>query len=299
MTQVPLELSQTDPPADGPRWVAQDDYRMLSMALTIKSMDAAFADAVRWHLAPFRATAPVRGGLPVELVLDDDDAEGRRWVFRIGTYERFRSQVLTEAVHQAVWMLHAEVPQRVRDSLLLHAGAVARDEQALLLPARSGSGKSSLTLGLLEAGFSYLSDELGAIDPVTERAYPFPKHIKLAPDALEVFPALADHLRDRREVPFRLWERFIRPHDIGAQTAGPTEVRWLVFPSSDFDGPPRLQPMSKAESVEVMAANCFNLFRYGERGVVLLSRVARAAQAFRLVGGSVGARVALLSDRLR
>jgi hypothetical protein len=47
-----------------------------------------------------------------------------------------------------------------------------------------------------------------------------------------------------------------------------------------------------------MAANCFNLYRYGERGVVLLSRIARDAEAFRLTGGSISERVGLLCDHI-
>ena len=155
-----------------------------------------------------------------------------------------------------------------------------------------------MTLGLLEKRFSYLSDDLAAIDSVTERAYPFPKRIKLIPDALGSFPGLEERLEDRKFVPFRLWERFARPEDVGAQVADPASIRWLVFPTTDFDGPPRLLPMSKAVSVKEMAANCFNLYRYGERGVVLLTRIAQEAQAFRLEGGSLRERVDLLTDRL-
>ena len=156
-----------------------------------------------------------------------------------------------------------------------------------------------MTLGLLEAGFSYLTDDVGALDPVTARAYPFAKRIKLLPDALAFFPGLEDRIEDRKEVPFRQWERFVRPEDVGARIGDPSPVRWLVFPSPDFEGPPHLLPMSKAESVESMAANCFNLYRYAERGVVLLSRVAAEAEAFRLQGGSLRDRVDLLVDELR
>jgi hypothetical protein len=48
-----------------------------------------------------------------------------------------------------------------------------------------------------------------------------------------------------------------------------------------------------------MAANCLNLYRFGDAGVVLLSRIAKDADAFRLRGGSLGERIELLSDQLR
>ena len=102
-----------------------------------------------------------------------------------------------------------------------------------------------------------------------------------------------------RQLPFPQWERFVRPEDVDARVAEATMVRWIVFPMEDFEGPARLEPMSKAGSVEAMAANCFNLYRYGDRGVVLLSRLAKEADAFRLIGGSISERAELLSDQLR
>jgi hypothetical protein len=90
----------------------------------------------------------------------------------------------------------------------------------------------------------------------------------------------------------------VRPEDVEAEVAGPTPVGWIVFPSDDFEGQARLEPVSKAGSVEAMAANSFNLYRYGDRGVVLLSRIAKDAEAFELVGGSIQDRVDLIVDRL-
>lgn len=299
--EIPLDSDRAGVPTHEARpvWVAQDDYRMLSMVFTIKSMDERFAAALRWHLAPFALARPASGGFPAELVVEQEGGKRPSYLFRLATHERFRSRSLQEAINKAVWEIHAAVRDQVRDFLLLHAGAVVRDGQAVLLPARTASGKSSLSLGLLASGWSYLSDDLGAIDPVTERAYPFPKHIKLIPDALGFFPGLEERLEDRRAVPFRTWERFARPEELGGTIAQPSRIGWLVFPTADFGGPPRLLPVTKAASVREMAANCFNLYRYGERGVVLLTRIAKEAEAFRLDGGSLMERVDLLTDRLR
>ena len=48
--------------------------------------------------------------------------------------------------------------------LFLHAGAVVWRGRAILLPGRSGCGKSSLVAALLDAGAGYLSDELALVD---------------------------------------------------------------------------------------------------------------------------------------
>ena len=53
--------------------------------------------------------------------------------------------------------------RRRSDLYFLHAAAVAMGNRVALLPAPSGTGKSTLTVGLLERGFDYLSDELAPI----------------------------------------------------------------------------------------------------------------------------------------
>jgi hypothetical protein len=55
--------------------------------------------------------------------------------------------------------------------------------------------------------------------------------------------------------------------------------------------------LSKAEAVKRMAELSFNLYRFKERGVVLLSRIADRAQAYQLDGGSVRERAVLLAER--
>jgi hypothetical protein len=295
MKEIPLRNTGDEPAEDvTPQWVAMDDYRILSMAFTIKSMDARFTETVRWHLEPFFLEVPAHGGMPAELLTEEATGEPG-YTFRFATQERFRVDVLAEACHRAVWEIQRSVSDHVRDFLLLHAGAVVRNGRAILLPAKTTSGKSSLTVGLLRAGFSYLSDDIGGLDPVSMRVYPAPKRIKLIPDALDAFPGLADRMVDR-ELPFHQWERFVRPEDVGAEVSEPAPVGWIVFPSDEFEGPARLEPITKAKAVEAMAANSFNLHRYGERGVVLLSRIAKEADAFQLTGGSIRERVDLLVD---
>jgi hypothetical protein len=190
------------------------------------------------------------------------------------------------------------VPKATRDFLDLHAGSLSRNGQGLLLPASPDIGKSTLTVALMAAGFEYLSDEIAAIDPITARVYPFPKRVRLDPEALDFFPGLAQRLEDRRGLNARLRARFVRPHDVDAGYGGPVAPAWIVFLSGEHAGPPRLEPVTRAAAVERMAENCSNLYRYGDRGVVLLSKVAQNAQAFTLSGGNPKERAELLAEKL-
>ncbi len=273
---------------------------MLSTSYTIRSVDEGFSAALGWHLAPFRRPYGDHHAVSVDLFVDEEDEDIQpppRSLYRGGLL-RYRHAQNERLLAHAVWDLHATVPKGSRDYLFLHAGTVARDGRALVLPAAMDAGKSSLVVALLELGFGYLSDELGAIDPVTGRAYPFPKRISLDEDALEHFGGLRERLVDRTEGRVSLPQRYVRPEDLGAGVAEAAPPSWIVFLGFERSGPPRLEPVPRADAVRRMATNCFNLYRYQDRGVVLLTRVAQEAEAFELHGGTPRERAALLAERL-
>src|SRR5262249_58546343 len=77
------------------------------------------------------------------------------------------------------------------NALGIHAGGVALDGTAVALPAAMESGKSTLTAGLVRAGYAYLTDEAVMLDWETSAVIPFPKPISLDPGSWRLFPELA------------------------------------------------------------------------------------------------------------
>ena len=262
--------------------------------MTVRSTEPEWAEALAWHLEPFR-------------IREQGEEALEFWLYRAGNGDmmyRYQGseirewEALSPALLHALWDIHAIVPKATRDFLDLHAGSLSRDGHGLLIPASQDVGKSTLTVALMTAGFDYLSDEVGAIDPVTTRVHPFPKRVQLDPETLDFFPGLADRLDDRRGLTGRLLARFITPADVGARFGQPSKPRWIVFLEPDRSGAPRLESVARSAAVERMAENSSNLYRYGERGVILLSRVAQEAEAFSLSGGNPKERAELLSERL-
>jgi hypothetical protein len=303
-----VDAEQMEPAADaGPReWTIVDHYRFLSHPMTVRSLDEEWANRLRWHLSPFqRSDAGPTAGTVVEVwqrVEDEVDWETGAWLEaeRIayahdGTVARVASR--ESVLEYALWDVNATVPRSVRDFLFVHAGSVARNRGGLLLVGSMDAGKSTLVTALLSAGFSYLSDELGAIDPVTARAYPYEKLISLDPTALAFFPGLEERLEDRVGISSGLRQRFVRPTDLGASVSGPVSIRWVVFLEGRL-GPARLRAVTHAEAVPRLVGHCFNLAAFDEAGAVLLTRVASQANAFVLEGGTPTERAALLADRL-
>ncbi|HEX2296471.1 MAG TPA: hypothetical protein VHN37_14345 [Actinomycetota bacterium] len=256
-------------------------------------------DALRWYLEPFQTGAYEPGSIPLQIYTEPagDDSDRVDFVYVRNLEERFRGS-LPGTLDWLFWDVHDLVSVWVRDFLLVHSGAVTIGDRAVLLPAEMDTGKSTLVTALLHAGAGYLSDELGAIDPVTRRVYPYPKRITLDDETLQFFPGLEERLSDRTGAMAVLRQRYVRPEDCGASIAGPAPLGALVFPTADREGPPRLEEVAAAESAWLLAANARNLYRYGDRGVLLLGEMCAGARAYRLSGGTPRERADLLMEQL-
>ena len=275
---------------------------MLSATIQVRSTHPGFAEALRWHLARF-LVEPSSGSSSYRLDLyvraEDENQDPAAYsyffdtLFRGGAEETF----LGDLLGLALWEHWQAFTVAVRDYLLLHAGAVVIGGGAVLLPAPPDAGKTSLTLALLQRGSGYLSDEFGAIDPVSARAYPIARPLALDQEALSWFPGLEDQFADKA-IPVRMSKRFLRPEDVGATIGDPTPVRAVVVPEPDFEGAARLEPITRAAALESLAEHAFNLGVYGDRGVVLLSRVLADAETFRVVGGDPTSRATAIRDGL-
>jgi hypothetical protein len=76
-----------------------------------------------------------------------------------------------------------------RNHLLLHASAVARDDQVLAFLGHTGMGKSTLAAALCAQGYSFVADDIVAIRFDPERGpviLPAPPRLKLALDSVAV-----------------------------------------------------------------------------------------------------------------
>ena len=85
----------------------------------------------------------------------------------------------------ALGMLDAQirifVAARARDRIFVHAGVVARDGMALVIPGESFSGKTTLVRALVELGATYYSDEYAVLDD-EGRVHPYPRRLSIRGD---------------------------------------------------------------------------------------------------------------------
>lgn len=184
------------------------------------------------------------------------------------------------------WHINSETICRTADYFLIHAGAVVTPSgEGVLLPAASGSGKTTLTGALVRAGFGYLSDEAGAIDPVTRRVFPYPKALSFKEKKLR--DRLAELAADLEGSPIEgTWH--VHADEIRPEVTGePCDVRYVIAPRYEAWAATQLTPMTTAEVAFCLGDNAFSLGYYRGRGLDLLADIARGAQGFRLVSGDL------------
>lgn len=78
--------------------------------------------------------------------------------------------------------IQAFISEYAKTHVLVHAGVVAIEGRAIILPGMSGSGKSTLVSHLVREGATYLSDEYAAIDSLG-LIHPYPRPIALRPSS--------------------------------------------------------------------------------------------------------------------
>lgn len=172
---------------------------------------------------------------------------------------------------QMLWALRASD----RGLQAVHACCVARGRGGLLLPAASGSGKSTVAVACLQAGFSCLGDDWVALSREAEGS--FTGHglfasLYLDKEHARRFPRLAAHVvpagvdeekalvlaerifSDQFAATTRIRAvvapRFVGTRDTIVRPASPSEVLLSLVPSSVFTLRPRLGP----EGVDRLAA---------------------------------------------
>jgi hypothetical protein len=82
----------------------------------------------------------------------------------------------------AVRVLDSQIRSRIarlaHDRIFVHAGVVAVDGRAVVIPGRSFSGKSSLVAALVSRGAAYYSDEFAVLDG-EGRVHPYAKPLSI------------------------------------------------------------------------------------------------------------------------
>lgn len=203
----------------------------------------------------------------------------RRWVNRQVEF-RFDGQIPftplpgDQGFPMLEWGLNWCVSSHCHQYLILHAAVLERGGRALILPAPSGSGKSSLAAGLAFRGWRLLSDELALIDLTTGNFVALPRPISLKNASIDVLRAFAPqaefgpvvHETVKGDV------AHVKPPADAVQRAAEHAIPgWVVLPRYIAGAKANFTRVSKARTFMQLVDNAFNYNVHGRRGFSALA----------------------------
>ncbi len=158
--------------------------------------------------------------------------------------------------------LDFQVALRSPNRVFVHAGGVAVNGEAIVLPGRSRSGKSTLVKALVEAGATYYSDEYAVLDE-GGRVSPYPRPLKLREgEASKGRPIALD--------------------EIGGEVGGePLQVGWIVDTAYVPEKMFRPRRMTMHQSILSLLDNTVSARVNPQRAVSRLHQVTRGALGLR------------------
>lgn len=280
------------------RWKGEAAFRVLSYYFTIRWNRKRIGDYIQRVLGQFAVPRdlneernPPTPGLPASYSLVDLGAPENRDRFRLlyAEQEMFTTDHPGAMLEHLMWHINSETFRGTGNFLLIHAGSVVSPMgTGVLLPGVSGAGKTTLTAALVEAGFGYLSDEAGVIDPVTRRLYPFPRALSFKTGSPSDLPLLR-RLRAKHDGADLMKKEWHLPPDRirpGA-VSGPCEIGLIVTHRYEERAETRLTRASPAAAAFDLATHALNMGLYGARALPLVAEVARRARAYHLVSGDL------------
>ena len=187
-----MELSQSSLPSlklplpemakvDRLGWVAGFSLRSFGVDIGIRSNDPETLQRIAEHLPPYweNINTPLVDRLYSILHRNGTGAGSRRRsVVYMNDQRLLRSEDLNELFSVFESNLRLYVAEFAKDRVFIHAGVVGWKGQAIVIPGRSFTGKSTLVTELVRAGATYYSDEYAVIDP-DGRVHPYFKPIEL------------------------------------------------------------------------------------------------------------------------
>ena len=180
--------------------------------------------------------------------------------------------------HQGLYFLHA-------------AGLESPEGEGYLFVANAYSGKTSITLGLLQQGFRYLSDDTVFLRPAPPgiEVLPWSRAFHVPNDLSRVYPEL-NHLEKLPPASLHP-KKELRPEACypGRQIPRLLNPAWLFFPTLTAEPETRLEPLSSGEALPLLLpqslAVMFDL-EHAAGHLQALKLLLASARSFRLWSGT-------------
>ena len=181
----------------------------------------------------------------------------------------FKPLPYDQAYPMLEWGLNWCVSMHAHHYLIIHAAVVEKNGLAAILPAPPGSGKSTLTAGLVLSGWRLLSDELTLIDRKTVKIHALPRPVSLKNQSIDVIRQFAPEAfinRPSHDTAKGTVAHLRPPKESVRRQHEPARPGWVIFPKWLAGSDTALTPRSKAHTFMFLAENAFNYSHLGADG---------------------------------
>jgi len=218
----------------------------------------------------------------------DPPANLRRWLrpqvsFSFDGMQPFKPLPRSQAFPMLEWGLNWCVSTQAHHYLILHAAVVEKNGLAAILAAPPGSGKSTLTAGLVLSGWRLLSDELTLIEHKTGWIHAQPRPISLKNESIPLirdFSPDAFLNRPSRDTAQGTVSYLRPPKDSVRRQHEPARPGWVIFPKWVADGETELVPRSKPQTMQALTQQAFNFNQLGREGLRVCTGLIKQTDCF-------------------
>ncbi|MDP3420129.1 MAG: HprK-related kinase A [Thiobacillus sp.] len=229
----------------------------------------------------------------------------RRWLrpqvaFNFDGRQPFKPLPRDQAFPMLEWGLNWCVSTQAHQYLIIHAAVVEKHGMAAILPAPPGSGKSTLTAGLVLSGWRLLSDELTLINRKTGLIQPLPRPVSLKNQSIDVIRQFEPNVyinRASHDTIKGTVAHMRPPRDSVLRQHETARPGWVIFPKWEAGAPATLTPRSQAQTFMFLAQNAFNYSHLGADGFRVGAALIDQTQCFDFHYGDLSEAVAEF-DRL-
>ncbi len=237
-------------------WAVRQRFDLQGYIIEFRASDPEAGRQFLEFMAPFISKSESELGLSLTLRANNE---------KDGTYDILLNSAIYavgKPWHEALPLLFTLVfihtCTALSEHLLFHAAAIVQNGRAVVFPAETGSGKTTLAGALAASGLEFFSDEITALDTGTLRIRPLPLPMSVKPGSVEVlepfYPGLGAECVYLRADGKRV--RYVSPPASSQPKKGESAlVEGVVFPRYQPGGKTEMRPLGKTDALRRLATS--------------------------------------------
>lgn len=212
----------------------------------------------------------------------------RRWykpqaLFYFDGHCPFKPLPAAHAYPLLEWGLNWVIAGQNHRYLILHAAVLVKNGEAIIMPGRPGSGKSTLSAAMAHQGWTLYSDELAMIEPEQGRVIPIVRPVSLKNDSIDIIrQAYPDAILSP---PAYDTNKGTVAHMAAPEMPAAGEsavVKHIVFPRYQGDSLGSISPLARGTAFLQASTESFNYSLLGEQGFAMMSRLMHQVSCYQI-----------------